>query len=77
QLQTLLAYQLRQQGLKDADKPEWIAKQMLQVSGATFNTENNYNCPHDLTTRLANTLAVAEFLGRAQRQANPKQGEQQ
>lgn len=77
QLQTLLAYQLRQQGLKDADKPEWIAKQILQVSGATFNTENNYNCPHDLTTRLANTLAVAEFLGRAQRQANPKQGEQQ
>ena len=71
QLQTLLAYQLRQQGLKDTDKPEWVARQILEISGATFQTENAYSCPHDLTKRLANTLAVAEFLGRAQRQANP------
>lgn len=73
QLQTLLAYQLRQQGLKDADKPEWVARQILEVSGANFQAENACTCPDDLTERLANTLAVAEFLGRAQRQANPKE----
>ena len=71
QLQTLLAYQLRQQGLKDADKPEWVARQILEISGASFQTENTYTCSLDLTTRLSGVLSVAEFLGRAQRQANP------
>lgn len=72
QLQTLLAYQLRQQGLKNADRPEDVAKQLLAISGADFGQES-YLCPHDLTERLSDVLAVAEFLGRAQRQAQPKE----
>ena len=77
QLQTLLAYQLRQQGLKDNDKPEWVARQILEISGASFLTENAYTCSIDLTARLSGVLSVAEFLGRAQRQATPKQGDTQ
>lgn len=67
-IHTMLAYQLRQQGLKD--HPEEIARNLLQIAGAVWNGDA-WCCPHDLTDRLSGALSVAEFLSRAQRHAMP------
>lgn len=78
QLQTLIGYQLKQQGLKhDAadplQRPTHVAKDLLKIAGARWNQSGEIEgCPSDIDKNLADVLGVIEFLGREQRHAQPK-----
>ena len=78
QLNTLISYQLKQQGLKhdDADplkRPAQVAKDLLKIAGARWNLQGEIEgCPVEIDKNLADVLGVIEFLGREQRHAQPK-----
>lgn len=78
QLKTLLSYQLKQQGLKVDDsnpllRPASVATDIVNIAGASFNVEGELQgCPTDLAKRITDVLAVTEFLGRENRNAQPK-----
>lgn len=78
QLNALLSYQLKQQGLKADEsnpmlRPKQVSKDILNIAGASFDDSGEFQgCPTDLAKRVMDALSVTEFLGRENRHAKPK-----